>query len=95
MLKFDVPPCHIGSNVAHKVRRYKSSVASGPVPDVLELVPNVGKFIPVRVRVAIHTNNKQIRLRRISAFLPATSYGVSSGGLYEETHSLLRDPFLD
>ena len=38
MLQLDVPRCRIGGNVAHKVRRYKSKVASGFMPDVSEFL---------------------------------------------------------
>jgi len=73
MLQFDVMPCRFRENVAHRLRRYiHLFVASGPVPDV-------EGFIPDRAHVA-RTNNKSIRLRRISAFLPPASCGVSSGG---------------
>jgi len=34
MLKLNAALSRIGENVAHKVQRYKASVASGPVPDV-------------------------------------------------------------
>ena len=73
MLQFDVMPSPFRENVAHKVRRYKTSVASGPVPDVEGLIPDI-------VYVA-HTNKKPIRLRRISVFLPTASCGVSNEGL--------------
>ncbi len=42
-------------------------------------VSDVEGFIPERTHVA-STDNKLIRLRRISAFLPPASWGVSSGG---------------
>ena len=65
--------CSIGSNVAHKVRRYiQLFVAS-------ELVSDVEGSISERTHVA-STNNKLIRLRRISAFLPSANWGVFSGG---------------
>ncbi len=38
MKKPCVEDCFIDSNVAHKVRRYERNVASGPVPDVLDLL---------------------------------------------------------
>jgi len=38
MFKFDVALCRTRDNVAHKVRRYKSAVASGFMPDVPEFV---------------------------------------------------------
>ena len=84
MQQFDVSLYRIGSNVAHKMRHYKCAIASGLVPDVSKLVSDVGKFIPVRVRGAIHMNPNQIRLRRISAFLPAASGRHSAGVSYEE-----------
>ena len=65
--------CSIGSNVAHKVRRYiQLFVAS-------ELVSDVERSIPERTHLAT-TNNKLIRLRRISAFLPSANWGVFNGG---------------
>ncbi len=73
MLQFDVALCRIRDNVAHKVRRYIHFFVAS------ELVSDVERFVPDRVHVA-HTNNNQIRLRRISAFLPPASWGVSSGG---------------
>jgi len=73
MLQFNVGFCRIGSNVAHKVRRYiQLFVAS-------ELVSDVEWFPLTRARVA-RTNNKPIRLRRISALLALASCGVSRGG---------------
>ena len=38
MKKPCVEDCFIDSNVAHKVRCYERNVASGPVPDVLDLL---------------------------------------------------------
>ena len=38
MKKPYVEACFIDSNVAHKVRRYERNVASGLVPDVLDLL---------------------------------------------------------
>ena len=73
MLQLDVPRCRIGNNVAHKVRRYIHFFVAS------ERVSDVKRFVPDRVHVA-RTNNKQVRLRRISAFLPPASWGVSSGG---------------
>jgi len=80
MLQFAVELCLIARNVAHKVRRYKTSVASGPVPDAqgvylrrwAEHLPDVERFVPDRVHVA-RTNNKQVRLWRIFAFLTLSS----------------------
>jgi len=80
VLQFDEKTCCLGSNVAHKVRRYKSEVASGFMPDVLDLVHDSKECIPVRTYLT-GTNNSQIRLRRISVFLPPASWGVSNGGL--------------
>ena len=72
MLQFHVPRCRIESNFAHKVRRsIHRFVTSEPASDV-------EGFIPDRAPVA-RTNNR-IHLRRISAFLPPASWGVSSGG---------------
>ena len=71
MLQFDEKTCRLGSNVAHKVRRYKSEVASGFMPDVLDLVHDSKECIPVRTYLT-GTNNSQIRLRRISVFLPSS-----------------------
>ena len=73
MLQFNVGGCRIGSNVAHKVRRYiQLFVAS-------ELVSDVGRLLLTRTRV-IRTNNKPIRLGRISALLTLASCEVSRGG---------------
>ncbi len=73
MLQFNVGVCRIGSNVAHKVRRYiQLFVAS-------ELASDVGRFPLTRTRVT-RTNNQPIRLRRISALLTLASCGVSRGG---------------
>ena len=74
MLQFNVELCRIGSNVAHKVRRYIHLFVAS------ELVSDVEGFIPERTHVT-NTDNKLIRLRRISAFLPPASWGVSSRGL--------------
>ena len=73
MLQFDGMSSPFRENVAHRLRRYKTSVASGPVPDVEGFIPDI-------VYVA-RTNNKPIRLRRISVFLPPASWGVSNEGL--------------
>jgi len=73
MLQFDVALCRARDNVAHKVRRYiHLFVASKHLSDV-------ERFVPDRVHVA-RTNNKQVRLWRISAFLPPASFRVQSGG---------------
>ncbi len=83
MLQLDVPRCRIGNNVAHlsaswtrqagKVRRYIHFFVAS------EHLSDVERFVPDRVHVA-RTNNKQVRLWRISAFLPPVSLRVSSGG---------------
>jgi hypothetical protein len=73
MLQFHVEYCCIESNVAHKVQRYINLFVAS------ELASDVERFIPERTHVA-STNNKLILLRRISASLPSTSWGVSSGG---------------
>jgi len=73
MLQFHAELCCTESNVAHKVRRYIHLFVAS------ELVSDVEGFIPERTHVA-STNNKLIRLRRISTFLPPASRGVSSGG---------------
>jgi len=73
MLQCHVELCLIEINVAHKVRRYiQLFVASEPISDVFG-------FILTRTHVA-SMNNKLTRIRRISAFLPPTSCGVSSEG---------------
>jgi len=83
MLQFHAELCCIESNVAHlsacdhaqagKVRRYiHLFVASELVSDVEGVIPES--------TYAAGTNNKLIRLRRISAFLPPASWGVSTGG---------------
>ena len=59
MLQFDVALCRARDNYIHFF------VAS-------ELVSDVERFVPDRVHVA-RTNNNQIRLRRISAFLTLSS----------------------
>ena len=63
-------------NVGHKFRLYRNrdvsshmDVASQSVCDVTESIPDMAR-----------TNNKPLRRRRISAFLPPASCGVSSGG---------------
>jgi len=59
---------------ASKMQRYtRVCVAS-------ELVSDVERFVPDEVHTA-RKNNNQIRLRRISAFLPPASWEVSSRGL--------------
>ena len=82
MLQLDVMRSRFRENVAHRVRRYrKMDVASGPACLAREKgrqVPDVAGFIPDIAHIA-RTNNKPIRLRRISAFLPPASCGVSSG----------------
>jgi len=86
MLQLDVPRCRIGSNVAHlsalvtrqagKVRRYKNGCSVGVyLRRWSEHLSDVERFVPDRVHVA-RTNNKQVRLWRISAFLPEESFGV-------------------
>ena len=80
MLQLDVPRCRIGNNVAHKVRRYKNGCSVGVyLRRWPEHLTDVTRFVPDRVHVA-RTNNKQVRLRRISAFLPEASFRVQSGG---------------
>jgi len=69
MLQFDVALCRTRDNVAHKVRRYIHFFVAS------ELVSDVERFVANRVHVA-RTNNKQVRLRRISAFLPEASFRV-------------------
>ena len=66
MLQLDVPRCRIGNNVAHKVRRYIHFFVAS------EHLSDVERFVPDRVHVA-RTNNKQVRLWRISAFLTLSS----------------------
>jgi len=87
MLQFDVALCCIRSNLggvvdsertyhtpqAHKVRRYIHFFVAS------EHLSDVERFVPDRVHVA-RTNNNQIRLRRISTFLPEASLRVQSGG---------------
>jgi len=89
MLQFDVALCRARDNVAHlsalvtrqagKVRRYIHFFVAS------ELVSDVERFVPDRVHVA-RTNNKQFRLRRISAFLPPASFRVQSGGSLWKLH---------
>jgi len=79
MLQFDVALCRARDNVAHKVRRYKIAVASGFMPDVPEFVPAGEERTLARTHV-VSTNNNQIRLWRISAFLPEASFRVQSRG---------------
>jgi len=83
MLQVDVALCRTTDNVAHlsalvtrqagKVRRYKSEVASGFMPDVPEFVPAGEERTLTRTHV-VSTNNNQIRLWRISAFLLEASF---------------------
>jgi hypothetical protein len=73
MLRFDVELYHIVSNVTHRVRCYIHLFVAS------ELVSDVEGFIPTRTHTA-STNKRLIRLRRISAFLPPESWGISSGG---------------
>jgi len=73
MLQLDVPLYRIGCNAAYKVRRYGHLLVTS------ELISDVEGFILKRAHEA-STNNKRIRLRRISAFLPPASR-VSNGGL--------------
>jgi len=59
MFKFDVALCRTRDNVAHKVRRYKSAVASGFMPDVPEFacLCRNGRQVPAgegRALVRIH-----------------------------------------
>ena len=79
MLQLDDMPPRFRENVGHRSRRYTHSrrhipvsVASQPVCDVTESIPDIARMA--------RTNNKPIRRRRISAFLPPASCGVSSGG---------------
>ena len=79
MPQFDLPLCRIGRNVAHRVRRYICLFVAS------ELVSDVESFtIDQERRTQGATLQGQakmlIRLRRISAFLPPASLGVSSGG---------------
>ncbi|MCK4681751.1 hypothetical protein KAT59_01835, partial [Candidatus Bipolaricaulota bacterium] len=58
------------------------------------LVSDVEGFIPESTHVA-STNNKLIRLRRISASLPPASWGVPSGGFsWSVYEGLLQGSFL-
>jgi len=76
MLQFDVALCRARDNVAHlsaswtrqagKVRRYIHLFVAS------EHLSDVERFVPDRVHVA-RTNNNQVRLRRISTFLPLSS----------------------
>jgi len=90
MLQFDVELCLIARNVAHlsalvtqqagRVRRYKNGCSVGVyLRRWSELVSDIEGFVPNRVHVA-RTNNKQVRLRRISAFLLEASLRVRSEG---------------
>ena len=68
MLQFDIALYRARNNVAGKLRRYTHSfVAPEPVSDVKRLFSH-------RVHVALIHNN-QVRLWRISAFLPEASWG--------------------
>jgi len=92
MPQFDVALYPARDNVAHKVRRYDCFlVASGLVPDVKGAPPRPGSvamvaFTQRRNRTSLAELlyripiNDGFRLRRISAFLPPASWGVSSGG---------------
>ncbi len=82
----------VQDNVAHKVRRYDCFLgASGLVPDVKGAPPRLGSVAivaftqrrnptsPAEPLYPIPANDG-FRLRRISAFLPPASWGVSSEG---------------
>ncbi len=76
MLQFNAGFYRIGSNVAHKVRRYiQLFVASELVSDV--------EWFPLTRTPVTRTNNKPIRLRRIPALLALASCGYLEEGLYE------------
>ncbi len=93
MLQFNVGFCRIGSNVAHlsacaclsHPRRRQGHAQAGKVRRYIQLfvaseLVSDGEWFPLtRIRVA-RTNNKPIRLRRISALLALASCGVSRGG---------------
>jgi len=68
MLQSHVELCCIGSDVAHRLRRHTPFLVAS------ELVSDVEVGSPERTHVAT-MNNKLIRLRRISAFLPSASRG--------------------
>ena len=68
MLQLDGVRSRFRENGVHKVRRYrKIDVASGPVSDVTVIILDIAHIA--------RTNNKPIRLRRISAFLPPQQAG--------------------
>jgi len=80
MLQLEVALCRARDNVAHKVRRYKNGCSVGVyLRRWPEHLTDVTRFVPDRVHVAC-ANNKQVRLRRTSAFLPEESFRVQSGG---------------
>ena len=79
MLQLDDTSPRFRENVGHRSRRYRNrdvpshmDVAAQPVCDVTESIPDIARIA--------RTNNKPFRRRRISAFLPSASCGVSSGG---------------
>jgi len=73
---YHTPQAHLSALVtrqASKVRRYKNGCSVGVyLRRWSELVSDVERFVPDRVHVA-RTNNKQVRLWRISAFLTLSS----------------------
>jgi len=79
MLQFDVALCRARDNVAHKVRRYIHFFVAS------EHLSDVERFVPDRVHVA-RTNNNQIRLRRISAFLTLSSLKGTKRRLFMMVH---------
>ena len=85
MLQLDGMPSRFNESVAHRLRRYIHLRRHIPVfvaartRKVRNLLPDVTASIPDIAHIA-RTNNKSFRLRRISAFLPPASCGVSSGG---------------
>ena len=89
MLQFDVALCRARDNVAHlsalpmrqagKVRRYIHFFVAS------ELVSDVERFVPDRVHVA-RTNNNQVRLWRISAFLTLSSLKGTKRRLFMMVH---------
>jgi len=91
MLQLDVPLCRIGGNAAYRVRRYGHLlVTSEFISNVKETSPRrildsdcLGPSLQPDISNGTHVayTTKQICLRRISAFLPPASWGVSKGGL--------------
>jgi len=86
---YHTPQAHLSAlwmRQAHKVRRYKNGCSVGVyLRRWSELVSGVERFVPDRVHVA-RTNNKQVRLWRISTSLTLSSLkGREAGPMIRHT----------